>query len=420
MPIDLDRILDLYADLAVRIALNIQPGQRLLIIGPLANGGVALEAAPLVRAIANSAYRTGAEFVEAMWGDEQIQLARFRHAPRDSFGKFSSWFPQALSDHAKAGQAVLSIYANDPDLLADQPPELVGAVQKSVSSAVRPFREHIAKNGTNWSVIAAASAGWARRVFGDAPPERQIPMLWEAIVKLVRLDRPDPVAAWEEHLALLAARRDFLNARRYSALKYRGPGTDLTLGLAPGHEWVSGRSTALNGIAFAPNLPTEEVFTMPHKDKVDGIVRATKPLSYGGTLIENFSMKFEHGRVVNATAERGQTVLDQMLDTDEGARHLGEVALVPHDSPVAQSGLLFYNTLFDENAASHVALGTAYKFTVAGGDAMTDEQFEQAGGNRSATHVDFMIGSRELDIDGVREDGSVEPLMRKGIWAIAL
>jgi len=240
--------------------------------------------------------------------------------------------------------------------------------------------------------------------------------LWSAIAKLVRLDRPDPVAAWEQHLAALAARRDFLNERRYSALKYKGQGTNLTLGLAPGHQWVSGRSRSQQGIAFAPNLPTEEVFTMPHKDRVDGTVRTTKPLSYGGTLIENFSMTFEGGRVVNATAERGEKVLRELLDTDPGAARLGEVALVPHNSPVAQSGLLFYNTLFDENAASHVALGSAYKFTLAGGEGMTDDQFEEAGGNRSATHVDFMIGSADLDIDGVLADGTAEPLMRSGDW----
>jgi aminopeptidase len=293
----------------------------------------------------------------------------------------------------------------------------VGVVQKAVSRAVRPFREYVSKNGTNWSVIAAASTGWASRVFPQLPPEGQMDALWDAIAKMVRLDREDPVAAWEEHLAALAARRDLLNGRRYSALKYRGPGTELTLGLAPGHQWVSGRSTSLQGIPFAPNLPTEEVFTMPHKDRVDGTVTSTKPLSYGGTLIENFSMTFEGGRVVNVKAERGETVLRQLLDTDAGAARLGEVALVPHNSPVAQSGLLFYNTLFDENAASHVALGSAYKFTMAGGEAMSDEQFEQAGGNRSATHVDFMIGSPDLDIDGVLADGTVEPLMRRGDWA---
>jgi len=416
MAVNLDHTLSLYGELAVRIALNLQPGQRLLILGPLANGGASLEAAPLVRCVTESAYKAGAQFVETLWGDEALQLARFKYAPRDSFDQISSWFPTALTDHVHAGHAVLSIYANDPDLLKNQPAELVGSVQKAVSRAVRPFREHLSKNGTNWSVIAAASIGWAARVFPDLPPSEQRDALWAAIARLVRLDRPDPIAAWEQHLAALAARRDFLNRRRYHALKYRGPGTDLTLGLIEGHQWVSGRSTSLHGIAFAPNLPTEEVFTMPHKDRVDGVVTTTKPLSYGGTLIENFSMTFEGGRVVKATAERGEKVLKELLDTDAGASRLGEVALVPHNSPVAQSGLLFYNTLFDENAASHVALGSAYKFTVEGGEGMSDEQFEQAGGNRSATHVDFMIGSPALDIDGVLANGTVEPLMRKGDW----
>ncbi len=420
MAIDLERTLSLYGDLAVKIALNLQPGQRLLIVGPLANGGVSLDAAPLVRHVAESAYRAGAEYVEALWGDEALQLARFTYAPRESFDRFSTWFPDAIAQHARAGNAVLSIYANDPDLLKNQSPEIVGTVQKAVSHAVRPFREHVSKNGTNWSVIAAPSPGWAGRVFPERPAGERIDALWEAIARLVRLDRPDPVAAWEEHLAALAARRDFLNARRYTALKYRGPGTDLTLGLVPGHVWVSGRSTSQQGIAFAPNLPTEEVFTMPHRDRVDGTVRATKPLSYGGTLIENFAMTFEAGRVVKATADRGEAVLRSLLDTDAGASRLGEVALVPHSSPVAQSGLLFYNTLFDENAASHVALGSAYRFNTEGGEAMSEEQFDRAGGNRSVTHVDFMIGSSELDVDGVRSDGHAEPLMRAGDWAVAL
>lgn len=414
MPANLDRILSLYGDLAVRVALNLQKGQRLMIIGPLANGGASLEAAPLVRCITESAYKAGAQFVETLWGDESLQLARFRHATRDSFDQFSAWLPDALAAHAREGHAVLSIYANDPDLLKEQPVELLGAVQKTVSRVMRPFREHISKNGTNWSVIAAASAGWGARVFPELPADRQVDALWDAIIRLIRLDQPDPVAAWEAHLAALAARRDFLNARRYQALHYTGPGTDLSIGLAPGHQWVSGRSTSLAGIPFAPNLPTEEVFTMPHLERVNGTVRSTKPLSYAGTLIEHFSMTFEGGRVVRFSAEKGETVLRHLLDTDAGASRLGEVALVPHNSPVAQSGVLFYNTLFDENAASHVALGSAYKFTLAGGEGMSDAEFEQAGGNRSATHVDFMIGSPDLDIDGVRPDGTVEPLMRRG------
>jgi aminopeptidase len=282
---------------------------------------------------------------------------------------------------------------------------------------VRPFRELIAKNQTNWSVIAAPSQAWADVVFPALPADRRVPELWKAIVRLCRLDRADPIGAWEEHLAALAARRDLLNARRYAALKYRGPGTELTIGLPDGHLWVSGRSQSLTGIPFAPNMPTEEVFTMPHKDRVDGIVRATKPLSYGGTLIEGLTMRFEAGRVVQVTAEQGEAILQQLIDTDAGSARLGEIALVPHSSPVAQSGVLFYNTLFDENAASHVAIGSAYRFTMDGGEAMSDAEFERAGGNRSATHVDFMIGSDELDIDGVTRDGTAEPLMRRGEWA---
>jgi aminopeptidase len=412
-----DRRLHAYAQLAVRVGLNLRAGQRLLVIGPLASGGVSLEAAPLVRHIVECAYQAGASLVEPIWGDETIQMTRFRHAPRDSFGEFSAWLPKALVEHAEAGHAIVSVYANDPDQLKDEPPALVSAVQQAVSKSARPFRELISKNQTNWTVVAAAGAGWAARVFPDAPLSEQVPRLWEAIGALVRLDRPDPVAAWEEHLEALARRRDFLNAKRYASLRYTGPGTDLTLGLAEGHQWVAGRSTSRGGITFAPNLPTEEVFTMPHKDRVDGVVRSSKPLSYGGTVIENFSLTFEGGRVTKVTAERGESVLKQLVETDAGAGRLGEVALVPHSSPVSQSGLLFYNTLFDENAASHVALGSAYKFTLAGGEAMTDEQFERAGGNRSGVHCDFMIGSGALDIDGVMANGAAEPLMRKGEWA---
>jgi aminopeptidase len=370
-----------------------------------------------VRSIAESAYRAGASFVEALWGDEALQLARFMHAPRDSFDQCSAWFPRALTEHVNAGHAVISISANDPDLLKGQPPELVGTVQTAVSKAVRPFRECLSRNGTNWSVIAAPSQAWAARVFPNLPPEQQVPALWDAIARVVRLDREDPIAAWEEHLANLAARRDFLNARRYTSLTYRGPGTDLSVGLPDGHLWVAGRSMSRQGILFAPNLPTEEVFTMPHCDRVDGTVASTKPLSYGGTVIEDLSMTFERGVVVRSSATRGEVVLRDLLATDAGASRLGELALVPADSPISRSELLFYNTLLDENAASHLAIGNAYKFNLDGGESLSDEAFGAVGGNRSATHVDFMIGSAKLDIDGVRPDGTAEPLMRNGNWA---
>ena len=409
-----DDMLRRYGDLAVRIGLNLQRGQRLLVIGPLASGGASLEAAPLVRAIAASAYRAGAPLVETIWGDEALQVVRFGQAPRDSFHQVSTWLPNALVEHVDAGHAIVSVYANDPDLLKDAPADLIGDLQKASGLSLRPFRERIGRNDTNWLVVAAASAAWAAKVFPEAEADRQTTHLWDAIARLCRLDQPDPIAAWERHLDDLAARRDRLNARRYAALVYRGPGTDIRVGLPEHHVWVSGRSSTRAGTAFVPNLPTEEVFTMPHKDRVDGVARATKPLSYAGTLIEGFTLRFERGRIVDATADRGEAVLRQLVATDPGSARLGEIALVPHQSPVAQSGLLFYNTLFDENAASHVAIGSAYRFTMDGGESMDDETFERAGGNRSATHVDLMIGSPALDIDGILPDGTAEPLMRRG------
>jgi aminopeptidase len=413
---DIDDTLHRYADLAIRVGLNLQPGQRLAIIGPLANGGVSLDAAPLVRCLAEAAYREGASYVEAIWGDEALQLARFDRAPRDSFEVTSRWLGPALLDHARAGDAVLSIYANDPDLLGGRDPEQIAMVQLATARAFRPFRDLIAKNATNWTIVAAGSAAWARKVFPEAEPDAALARLWDAIAALCRLDHPDPTAAWRAHLAALDARRDRLNARRYSALVYTGPGTSLTIGLPEGHVWVSGQATSGNGIRFTANLPTEEVFTMPHRDRVDGIVSATKALSYGGSLIEHFRLRFSGGRIVEASASAGEQVLRSLLAIDEGAARLGEIALVPHGSPVSQSGLLFYSTLFDENAASHLAVGSAYRSTLSGGEEMSDEEFERAGGNRSATHVDFMIGSGELDVDGRLGDGTTEPMMRSGEW----
>ncbi len=414
---DHNRQLQMYADLAVRVALNLQPGQRLLIIGPLANGGASLESAPLARQIAAAAYRAGSPLVETLYGDEAQQSIRFKHAPGESFGHFSSWLPNALSEHVAGGHAVLSISANDPDLLRGEPAERVSAVLQATAREMRPFREQLSRNATNWAIVAAASAGWAEKIFPEVPTGEAVSRLWDAIARMCRLDADDPVAAWETHLAGLAARSEYLNSKRYAALKYTGPGTDLTLGLPDGHIWVSGRSTSRNGIPFTANLPTEEVFTIADKDRVDGTVRASKPLSYGSTLIEGFSVTFERGRIVKMSADKNPDTLQRLLDTDEGARRLGEVALVPHSSPISQSGLLYYNTLFDENAASHIALGSAYKFTLKGGNDMSDADFERAGGNRSGVHVDFMIGSGELDIDGVLSNGTSEPLMRKGEWA---
>src|SRR4029079_240283 len=300
-----------------------------LIIGPLASGGAALDAAPLVRAITASAYRAGARLVETLWGDEALLAARLEYAPRDSFTEFSAWLPDALVQHAAAGHAVLSIYANDPDQLKDAPQDLVGAVQQATDNHVRPLRDYISRNHTNSAVVAARAPTWAARVFPEVEPSMQVQRLWDAIARLCRLDREDPVASWDTHRAYLAARTDHLNAKQYSALRYTGRGTNLTIGLPKDHVWVGGRSANAAGIRFAPNLPTEEVFTMPHKDRVDGVVRATKPLSYGGTLIEDFTLRFEAGRVVELHAEKNESVLKRLVGMDAGGGGLRGVGVVP-------------------------------------------------------------------------------------------
>src|SRR5918994_2288488 len=263
-----------YAELVIRVGLNLQPGQRLLITGPLANGGVALDAAPLVRAVAAQAYDAGAPLVEVLWGDESLVTLRHRHAPPESFGQASAWLPGALLEHVRAGHASLSIYANDPDLLRSAPPERVSAIQSATAHAVKPFRDTISKNATNWCVVAAPAPSWAARVFPGLPRDEQVARLSAAIARLCRLDVADPVAAWQSHLDGLAARTVLLNARRYHALRYRGPGTDLRVGLAAGHIWTGGGAPSAHGVPFSANLPTEEGFTMPPRDRVDGHLRA--------------------------------------------------------------------------------------------------------------------------------------------------
>lgn len=401
-----------YADLLVKIGLNVQPGQRMIIRAPI-------DTAPLVRQLAASAYQVGAPLVDVLWQDEELTLTRFQHAPRDSFTVIPEWQVEAAVDGAKRGDAFLSIHAANPDLLKDQDPELVATVQKTWQQHMAEYYTYIMRDAVPWCVASVPVQSWAAKIFPDATPKQQMDLLWNEIFKAIRLDQADPVEAWRIHIAQLKNWSDYLNAKQYAALHYRAEGTDLTIGLPENHIWKSGQSVSETGITFTANMPTEEVFTLPHREKADGVVRASKPLNYGGTLIEDFSLTFEQGKVVKVTAATGQTVLEKLLETDEGARHLGEVAMVPHSSPISQSGLLFYNTLFDENAASHLAVGRAYRFNLEGGKTMSDDEFAAAGGNTSLTHVDFMIGSANMDIDGITQDGQTEPLMRQGEWAFS-
>jgi aminopeptidase len=405
-----EQLFEKYADLIVQIGLNVRAGQRVLVRAPI-------ETAPLVRLAVASAYKAGARLVDVMWGDDQVSLARFQHAPRDSFEEFPVWKAEVLADFARSGDAMLAIYAENPDLLKDQDPELVTLAQRTAAKHSQEYFKLISRNAANWCVISVPIPSWARKVFPEVPSEQQEERLWEAIFEVCRLKDPDPVQAWKTHLGQLEKRSQYLNGKQYAYLRYRGPGTDLKIGLPEGHMWISGQNTAANGIKFTANLPTEEIFTLPHRERADGHVRASLPLSYAGTLIEDFSLTFEGGKVVKAIAGKGEVILQKMLETDDGARRLGEVALLAHSTPISQSGILFYNTLFDENAASHLALGKAYQFTYKGGEGLSDDDFKAAGGNHSLLHVDFMVGSANLDIDGHLPDETVEPVMRAGEWA---
>jgi aminopeptidase len=402
--------LECLAEVAVKVGLGLRPGQELVITAPL-------ETVPLVRAITEQAYRAGASLVTAFYSDDAATLARFAHAPEEAFDTAAGWLYSGMAEAYRNGAARLAIAGDDPSLLAGQDTARVSRANRARSQAYVPALELIANFATNWTIVSAATTPWARTVFPDLPEDAAVARLWDAIFSASRVDGPDPIAAWEAHNAALHARMGALNAHRFAALRFTGPGTDLTVGLADDHEWCGGASVSRSGITCNANIPTEEVFTTPHKDRVDGVVTSTKPLSYQGTLIDGIRVRFEGGRIVEAEARTGGDVLAKVLDTDEGARRLGEVALVPASSAISASGLLFYNTLYDENAASHIALGQAYsKCFVDGGADFSEADLAARGANRSLIHIDWMIGSAEIDVDGLTAEGRAIPVMRAGEW----
>ena len=402
--------LDRLAEVAVRIGVNLKPGQDLVITAPMA----ALE---LVRRITVHAYKAGAGIVTPFFADDEITLARYQHAADESFDRAPNWLYEGMAAAYKSGAARMAITGDDPMLLAEQDPAKVARLSKATSIAAKPAMNPIVGFEVNWNIVAYPGAAWASRVFPDLPVEEAQGKLMDAIYEASRLGGDDPVANWEAHSKTLQQRVDWLNAQNFDALHYTGPGTDLHLGLAEGHIWKGGASPALNGIVCQPNIPTEEVFTCPHAYKVEGTVSATKPLAHQGNVIENIKVRFEAGKIVEATATKGEDILRQLLNTDDGASRIGEVALVPHSSPISQSGVLFYNTLFDENASCHIALGQCYADTIEGGSELSPEELQQKGGNQSLIHVDWMMGSDAVDIDGITKTGERVPVMRGGEWA---
>ncbi len=399
-----------YAELLVKKGVNLRPGQRLHVTCPV-------EAAELGRRVTDEAYRAGAKMVEVHWVDDAVTLSRFVHADPATFDEIPLARANCIIQGAERGDAMLSIYAADPDLLKDQDPELTAKVQRMTQEYMLGYSARVMANKVHWCVASAPIAAWAASVFPDEPNEAQVPKLWDAIFAATRTDLDDPVAAWDVHLDDLKRRRAYLNERQFDAIRYKAPGTDFTLGMPKNHVWMGGAGKAADGDEFIANMPTEEVFSLPHKDRAEGTVSSTRPLSYAGTLIDDFSLKFSGGKVVEVKARQGEETLRRLVDTDDGSGRLGEVALVPHSSPISASGVLFLNTLFDENASCHVALGKAYPKCLDGGTEMSAEELAAAGANTSLAHVDFMIGSAEMDIDGLDEAGTTTPLMRGGEWA---
>ena len=405
-PVKLDRL----AEVAIKVGLQLQPGQDLVLTAPMS-------ALPLVRKITEHAYKAGAGIVQTIFSDEEITLNRYRYARDESFDKAPGWLFEGMAKAFDGNAARLAISGDNPMMLAAEDPAKVARANRATSMAYRPALEKITGFDINWNIVSYPNPAWAKLVFPGDEEEVAIGKLAEAIFAASRVDREDPIAEWKAHNARLKERWTWLNGQAFASLHYTGPGTDLTIGLADEHRWKGGASEAKNGITCNPNIPTEEVFTTPHSQRVEGYVRSTKPLSHNGTLIADIEVKFDGGRIVEAKASKGEAVLQKVLDTDEGSRRLGEVALVPHSSPISKSGVLFYNTLFDENAASHIALGQCYADCFINGTKMTPEEIAARGGNKSLIHIDWMIGSDQIDIDGIKPDGSKVPVMRKGEWA---
>lgn len=406
----LEKNLEKYAELSVKIGVNIQPGQTLLVRSPI-------ECAPFVRKVVKKAYDSGAKNVHIEWSDEECALIKYLNAPDEVFNEFPTWVSDQYVKIAKEGGAFLSVYAQDPDLLKDVDPQKVANFQKASAEALKEWRSYTLSDKSKWSIVSVPTASWSKKVFPGVSEKEAIDKMWEAIFHCTRVDQEDPIEAWNQHNKNLKVRMNFLNDSKFKTLYFKSGKTDITMNLPEGHIWASGASKDPNGINFNPNIPTEEVFTLPHKFGVNGIVASTKPLVYGGNVINNFTLTFKDGKIVDFTAEEGYDTLSKLIDTDEGSHYLGEVALVPFKSPISDTNIVFYNTLYDENASCHFAIGTAYKSCVENGVDIPEEELDKHGINFSLTHVDFMIGSSDMNIVGEKANGEKVQIFKDGNWA---
>ncbi|MBS4021135.1 MAG: aminopeptidase [Dethiobacter sp.] len=407
----MDNMLEKYARLIVKTGVNIQQGQTLVITSPI-------ECATFARMIAETAYREGARDVIVNWRDELLTKIRFLLAPEEVFDEFPSWQKELYLSYFRQGAAFVSISASDPELMKDVEPDRIVRAHKSSSSAVKEYREGLMAHKNPWCVVSIPTASWAKKIFPGHSADDAVAKLWEAIFMCVRVDTEDPVAAWEEHKSTLEKSIDFLNSANLRFLRFENSlGTDLLVELPQNHVWHGGSSRTAEGTDFIANMPTEEVFTLPKKTGVNGTVVSSMPLNYNGNLIEHFSLTFKDGKIIDYSAEKGYKTLKKLLETDEGSRYLGEVALVPYDSPISKLKILFYNTLFDENASCHLAIGKAYPICISNCESMSKEELVESGMNDSLIHEDFMIGTQDLNITGIDAGGKEIAVFKNGNYA---
>lgn len=407
----LDAKLQNYAQLLVNTGCALKKGQELLITGPV-------EAAPFVRMVVQAAWAAGAGAVNVEWTDDTVSRLHYLNAPMSAFETVPDWKALQRNGAAERGAALLSLEGEDPDGMAGIDPARFTAWARSSHRDCRAFYDGMDLGRNVWCIGGVATPAWAKKVFPGLGEREAVERLWAAILSAARADGPDPAKTWAEHSAAFQRRVALLNKRQFDALHYTAQnGTDFTVGMNKNHIWAGGGSETVDGTWFFPNMPTEEIFTSPDRERADGVVYSALPLNYRGGLIEDFWVKFEKGAAVDCGAKGGEDLLKSILDVDEGAKRLGECALVPHASPIAQSGVLFYSTLYDENAACHLALGKGFPECVEGGLDMDEKALRDRHVNLSATHVDFMIGTADLNIDGVLPDGTAVPVFRDGNWA---
>ncbi len=403
-----------YARLIVEAGCALRKGQDLYV-------RAGIESAPLVRLIVEEAYKAGSHHVTVWFRDEAIERLHYENCDMEVFESTPGWLAALNNSMARKGAAMLTIDSDDPEGMAGINADKMRARIRSNHEAYKEFYDAMDFGRCVWCIAGAASPAWARKVFPDLPEDEAVNRLWEAIFATVRLDGEDAdaaIAAWNKHRHGFAARCGWLNRHRFDALHYRNShGTDFTVGLPESHIWNGGGDTTTSGVQFFPNMPTEEIFTSPDRLRAEGTVASSMPLAYQGSLIDGFSLTFEGGRVVDLHADQGEELLRSIVETDEDSCRLGEIALVPFNSPIRNQGILFYNTLFDENASCHLALGQGFPDCYEGGVEMLAEDLMERGVNKSATHVDFMIGTEDLDIDGICADGTRVPIFRNGNWA---